>query len=99
MSMKALNKIDKFYVLLLVILVLLMGPVIYAAKSIFSAFFTAYDVDTNVGKQLRLEKMKLDEAVEWVYDKDVDLIVVKDSQEVQDIEENANNETNEEQGI
>ena len=66
-----LGKIDKFLYVLIFTLVLLSILVIFAFKSVFSAYLTAYEIDQeNVGSNLKINKEKLDEVHKWVFEKE-----------------------------
>lgn len=65
------GKIDKFIIVLGVIMVLLAAMVIYAFRGIFSSFITAYEVgrDDSV-LTVRVNKEKLDKVYGYVFEKD-----------------------------
>lgn len=71
MPMINLGKIDKFYVLFVVVMVLLAAMVIYAGQGIFSSFITAYEIgqdETQV--HLRINKEKLDSVYKFATEKE-----------------------------
>ena len=79
MLTKAWKKIDRFYLILAIVLLLLAAPMIYTALGVFSAFITAYEIDTSAGKEVRIDKARLDQAVSSVYDRDIPPIEVRES--------------------
>lgn len=65
-----LEKIDKFYIVLALILVSMAVLLIFAIKGIFSSYLTAYEIDySTISSELRIDKDKLDEAYTWVYER------------------------------
>ncbi len=61
-------KVDKFYLVLIATLVLLSLLVVFAFKSVFSAYNTAYEVTQgNLNTELKINKDKLDEVYNWVF--------------------------------
>lgn len=71
--MLAINweKIDKFYLVLAVVLILMALLVIMAFRSVFSAYLTAYEVDqTQLETELRVNRDKLEEAYTWAFNKE-----------------------------
>ena len=61
-------KIDKFYIALVFVLILMAILVIFTFKSIFSAFNTAYEIDQgSIATELRVDKGRLEEAYDWVF--------------------------------
>lgn len=79
MLTKAWKKIDRFYAILALVVLMLAAPVIYTALGIFSAFITAYEVDTSVDKGVRVNKPRLEQAVAEVYDKEVPPLEVRET--------------------
>jgi hypothetical protein len=74
----SLEKIDKFYVILAVVLVLMAVMVIFSFKGLFSAFLTAYDFDQkSIGQEVRLDSDELDEVYAWIYNKQVDDLLIR----------------------
>lgn len=75
----SLEKIDKFYIVLTVVLVFMAVMVIFSFKGVFSAFLTAYDFDQkSVGEEVRLDSDKLDEAYSYVFDRSVGNLQIRD---------------------
>jgi len=65
MSMKALPKIDKFYLIFAVTMILMAMFVIFTFKAIFSAISTSSDVETKVSEaELRVDNNKLNQALD-----------------------------------
>ena len=79
MLKRAWKKIDRFYMILAIVLVVLAVPLVYTVQGIFGAFITAFEVDPSVGNEVRIDKMMLDDAVKAVYDKEVPPFEVKES--------------------
>ena len=60
------DKIDKFYLSLSIILILMSVLLIFSLRGVFSLFLNAYDLDLNlISPQLRVDKEKLDKAGIW----------------------------------
>jgi cell division protein FtsL len=78
MLKKAWTKIDRFYTILAIVLLILAAPVIYTALGIFSAIITAHELDAS-GSQVRINKARLDQAIVEVYDKDVPALEVRET--------------------
>lgn len=63
MSMKTWQKIDRFYPLLLFVLILLAVLVVYTFRGIFSTMISAYEVDQGLqGAKIRVNNENLDKA-------------------------------------
>ena len=76
---KAWEKIDKFYLLLSIILILLGIMLVVAFRGIFSAYLNAYEIDQKdiqVGQ--RIEKDSLEEAYTWLTDKKTLTLQIRD---------------------
>lgn len=74
-----LEKVDKFYLVLLVVLVLMALLMIISFKGIFSAFNSAYELDqSSFAKELKIDKEKLNEAYSWVTKKEGILLKIRD---------------------
>jgi len=69
------EKIDKFLIVFVVVMVVLAGMVIFTFRSIFSASNTAYDLNpSTLDADLKINKDKLNEAYTWAFEKEtVDL--------------------------
>ena len=65
------NSIDKFYYIALpIVLVVLAGILIVSFRTIFSSYNESYNIDEgSLGKELEIDKVKLNEAYEWVFEK------------------------------
>lgn len=64
-------KIDKFYLVLSGVLILLAVMVIFTAQGIFSAFLTASELgQRDAGKQLTIDARMLDEAYTFALEKE-----------------------------
>ncbi len=65
------GKIDKFYILFVVVMVLLAAMVIYASKGIFSSFITAYEIGQDNAKlHVKVDKDNLDSAYSFAFEKE-----------------------------
>lgn len=65
-----LQKIDKYYLGLSVILILMAVLVVFSFKGIFSAFLSAMSFDpSTIESQVRIDQISLDEAHEWAFNK------------------------------
>lgn len=63
-------KIDKFYIVLFVILAAMAAVVIFTGRSIFTSFITAYEVEPDaLSTKLRIDTGKLNDAYSWVNNK------------------------------
>lgn len=75
----SLEKIDKFYIVLAVVLVFMAVMVIFSFKGVFSAFLTAYDFnEASVAQEVRLNSDGLDKVYSWIYDKNAEDLLVRD---------------------
>jgi hypothetical protein len=62
------TKIDKFYIVLIFVLILLATMLIFTFRSVFSAYNTAYEIDPGVvGVPFKVDEEKFNEAYEWVF--------------------------------
>ncbi|KKR30632.1 hypothetical protein A2715_00395 [Candidatus Woesebacteria bacterium RIFCSPHIGHO2_01_FULL_39_32] len=65
------DKVDKFYIVLMVTLTLLSVMVILTFRGLFSAYITAYEIDQReISGDVRIDKEKLEEAYSWVFTKE-----------------------------
>lgn len=70
MSETSSQKIDKYYLVLGVVLVLMSVLLVFSFKGVFSAFLTAGSFNpANVGAQTRVDQTILNEAYEWSFNK------------------------------
>lgn len=69
--MKNLAKIDKFYFVLAIVLILLSVVFVYAFRGIFSAFVTAYEVSVPSEQSNKIDLVKLETAHELLYEKSI----------------------------
>ena len=71
--MKSINlkEVDKFYLALTVVLIILSVIIIFSFRSVFSLFLTAYELDPNTLPQsVRVNKENLNKAIDLVFNKD-----------------------------
>jgi hypothetical protein len=71
-------KIDKFYIALVFVLILMAILVIFTFKSVFSAFNTAYEIDQGSAvTELKVDREKLEEAYGWVFNRGANPLKIK----------------------
>ena len=62
--MKALEKIDKFYLAMSIMLVVLTGIIVYSLKTIFTSINLATEIeDSNKNGSLKMDREKMDKAI------------------------------------
>ncbi len=67
---KTLESVDKFYVVLAIVLVLMAILVIFSFRGIFNALLSAYEIDQgSISVDSTVEKQNLNEAYNWVYNR------------------------------
>jgi hypothetical protein len=80
--MLAINweKIDKFYITLVIVLMIMAALVIFTFRGVFSSFLTAFELSTEElgSKDLKVDTVKLDEAYDSVYKKPVIPLKIKE---------------------
>lgn len=65
-----LEKIDKFYLVLVILLVALGILLIFTFRGIFTAFTQAYEIDPKeVGVELKVNNVNQEAASSWVFNK------------------------------
>ncbi len=63
-------KIDKFYLVFILIMVVMGAVVIFTLKTLFSSVISAYDINSSsAGSNLTVDKDKLNEAYDYVLPK------------------------------
>jgi hypothetical protein len=69
--MSAINweNLDKFYLVLSAVLILLAAMVIFTFQGVFSAYIKAYEIGPNIDSELRVDKEILDSAYDFVFNK------------------------------
>ncbi len=66
----SLQKIDKYYLGLSVILVLMAVLLVFSFKGVFSAFLTAISIDPlAIENQRRINETQLNEAYSWAFNR------------------------------
>ncbi|QQS38914.1 hypothetical protein IPM62_06065 [Candidatus Woesebacteria bacterium] len=88
MLTKAWRKIDRFYLILAIVLMVLAVPVIYTSLGILSAFTTVYEIDNEADREARLDKTKLDQAVTSIYHRDIPTLQVRETAIAEIVDEN-----------
>jgi len=67
-------KIDKFYIVLVIVLVFLTMTLIITFRTVFSAFNTAYEIDpATAAAPNTINEDNILESYEWIFGKDVNL--------------------------
>lgn len=77
-SMKALQKLDKYYLMLFVVTGILAVLTIFTFRNIFSTVVSAYETEEVSPSQLKIDKSKLDEAYNAIKEKNVVELRVND---------------------
>ncbi len=71
MSMKAWRKIDSFYPVSLVVVLILAALVVFTFRGIFSSIISAYEIEVDTrDAMLRIDRGKLDEALRAAYERE-----------------------------
>jgi hypothetical protein len=66
------EKVDKFYLVLTVILVLMSTLLIFSVRGVISMFLVSREIDPNsIGPDIRVEKEKLNEAYDFVFNRNI----------------------------
>ena len=66
----SLQKIDRFYLALIITLIVMSGLVIFAFRGVFSAYLTAYELsESDLESDLIVKTKELDEAHSWAFQK------------------------------
>jgi len=69
-SNNLLEKVDKFLVILITVLILMAALVVFTFKGIFSAYITAYEIDqSKLGGTEQVNRESLEEAYSFVFNK------------------------------
>jgi len=66
--MKNLAKIDKFYFILVIVLVFLSAVFAYAFRGIFTAFVTSYEINPPLQQNNKIDLINLNRAKELLFD-------------------------------
>lgn len=65
------EKIDKFYIVLSLVLILMAILIIFSFRGVFTAFIKAYELDQKaISSDTKIEKEKLDEVSKWLFNKE-----------------------------
>lgn len=65
------GKIDKFYILFVIVMMLLAAMVIYAFQGIFSSFILAYEIGQDGSTtHVQVDKEKLDGVYDYVFNRE-----------------------------
>ena len=66
------EKVDKFYLILAIILVLMSALLVFSVRGVISMFLTSRDIGSDaINPEVRVEKEKLNEAYGYVFNKNV----------------------------
>jgi hypothetical protein len=64
------DKLDKFYIVFLVVLIALSTLIVVAVRGVFSAYITAYEIDQGaLDAGLKVDNNGLDEVYTWAFNK------------------------------
>lgn len=64
------GKLDKFYLVLTLILILMSVLVIMSFRTVFSSYITAYEIDQSALESgLKINKSNLEEVYNWVFNR------------------------------
>ena len=70
MNKTSTQKIDKFYLALILTLIVMSALVIFAFRGVFSAYLTAYEFSQEeLQSELNIDTKNLDEAYNWAFNK------------------------------
>jgi len=79
MSMKILEKIDKFYLILILVLGISGAIVVFTFRGIFASILTAYEIDLQTGSNdFKIEKEKQDQASASFYERQQVKLEIRD---------------------
>lgn len=70
MSMNPLRKIDKFYYLMALVMVILAIPVVLTVQTIFSSYITSTELLSGSENSARIDKIRMQEAIDIVYERE-----------------------------
>ena len=66
------EKIDKFYLILTILLILMSTLFIFSVRGVISMFLMSREIGPNsIGPEIRVEKEKLNEAYDFVFNKSI----------------------------
>jgi len=65
------EKTDKFYIILVAVLVTLSVLLVFSFRGVFSAFLTSYEIDqAAISSGVKIQEERLDEVYSWVFNKE-----------------------------
>lgn len=71
MLKKAWEKLDRFYLILAIVLTLMAVLLVVTFRGIFSAYLNVYEIDQkDINVDVKVQKESLDEAYVWVTEKE-----------------------------
>lgn len=70
MSTKASPKIDKFYAILIAIMLFLAALTIFTFRELFSTIISAYEIEEFSDSELKIDKKRLEEAHKGIFEKE-----------------------------
>lgn len=70
MSTKASPKIDKFYAILIAIMLFLAALTIFTFGELFSTLISAYEIEEFSDSELKIDKKRLEEAHKGIFEKE-----------------------------
>ena len=69
---QGLESVDKFFIILTLVLIAMSVLLVFSFRGVFSLFLTAYEFDTeSLSPPIRVNKENLAEAHNWVHNKEV----------------------------
>ncbi len=71
MLTRAWKKIDRFYAILAIVVLVLAMPLVFTVQGIFSSFITAYEIGLESEQKVRVNEAKLSEAVRSVVEREI----------------------------
>ena len=79
MLKKAWEKLDRFYLILAIVLTLMAVLLVVTFRGIFSAFLNVYEIDQkDINVDVKVQKETLDEAYVWVTEKESIPLQIRD---------------------
>ena len=77
MLIRAWRKIDKFYLVLIAVLIVLAIPMVITFKGIFSAIISAYELESDAQAGIRIDKQDLEKAESSVFNREIVPLTLK----------------------
>lgn len=77
MLIGAWKKIDKFYIILAVVVLVLAVPFVLTAQGVFSSLISAYEIDSESDRPVSINKSQLQKALEVYNESEVPALEVR----------------------